>query len=94
MDSTFTSPSYTITSGLSSTLPSSSLPVSPLVVPSPTVIVMTSEVASIGYGMFATLGGEVAIDVSRHFAVVPEVRAHVNLSTLLVRPGVAARWRW
>jgi hypothetical protein len=44
--------------------------------------------------MYATVAGEVAIEVSSHFAVVPEVRTHVNTNTLLVRPGVAARWGW
>jgi hypothetical protein len=90
IDSTFTSSSISFTS-LSIASPS---PLSPPVIVPPTITVATNQIASIGYGMFATLGGEVAIDVSRHFAVVPEVRAHVSLSTLLVRPGVSARWRW
>ena len=88
-DSTFTTSSINFTS-----LSIISSPLAPPVIVPPTITVATNEIASIGYGMFATLGGEVAIDVSRHFAVVPEVRAHVNLSALLLRPGVSARWRW
>jgi hypothetical protein len=43
----------------------------------------------------ATLGAEAAIDLSDQFAVVPEVRAHAGgLGGILLRPGVAVRWRW
>jgi hypothetical protein len=89
-DSTFTSVSSTII-GPIIVSPS---PLAPPVIAPPTINVTTSEIARVAYGMFATMAGEVAIDISSHFEVVPEVRAHVNTSTLLVRPGVAARWRW
>jgi len=89
-DATFTS----FSSSIITPVISIGSPLAPPVILPPTVTVTTSEIARVAYGMFATLAGEVAIDVSSHFAVVPEVRAHVNTSTLLVRPGVAARWRW
>ena len=46
----------------------------------------------------ATVGFETAIDVTRHFAVVPELRAHMfSLSSgaasgFAIRPGVVVRW--
>jgi hypothetical protein len=89
LDSTFTSSSINFSS-----VSIISSPLAPVVIVPPTISVTTNEVASIGYGMYATVAGEVAIEVSSHFAVVPEVRAHVSTNTLLVRPGVAARWRW
>lgn len=87
-DASFT---YVSTSISSTTIISS--PIGPVIVP-PTISVTTNQLESMGYGMYATAAAEVAIDVSSHFALVPEVRTHVNANTLLVRPGVAARWRW
>jgi hypothetical protein len=89
VDSTFTTSSISFSS-----LSIISSPLVPAVILPPTFNVTTNEVAAVGYGMYATVGGEVAIEVSSHFAVVPEVRVHVSTNTLLVRPGVAARWRW
>jgi hypothetical protein len=46
----------------------------------------------------ATVGGELAIDLARHFALVPELRAHAfslsggGPSGFAIRPGLAARW--
>jgi hypothetical protein len=88
-DSSFT---YVSTSFSSSTIipsPIGSVAIVPL-----TIRLTTNQLTSRGYGVYATVAGEVAISVSSHFAVVPEVRAHVNTNTLLVRPGVAARWQW
>jgi hypothetical protein len=90
-DATFTSVSSSIITPFPVVTITS--PLAPPVILQP-ITVTTNEIARVAYGMFATLAGEVAIDISSHFAVVPEVRAHVNTSTLLVRPGVAARWRW
>jgi hypothetical protein len=89
VDSTFTTSSISFSS-----LSIISSPLTPAVIVPPTFNVTTNEVATVGYGMYATVAGEIAIEVSNHFAVVPEVRAHVSTNTLLVRPGVAARWRW
>ena len=86
-DASFT---YVSTSFSSSTISSS--PIGPVIVP-PTISLTTNQLTSLGYGMYATVAGEIAVSVSSHFAVVPEVRAHINTNTLLVRPGVAARWR-
>jgi hypothetical protein len=46
-------------------------------------------------GLTATLAAEAAIEVSRHFAVIPEMRVHAGgLGGFVLRPGVAARWLW
>ena len=71
--------------------------VSPSFPPLPvtTLIVTASEYSSIGNVITATVGAEAAVDVSDHFAIVPEVRVHAGgIGAILVRPGVSARWRW
>ena len=88
-DASFTHVSTSISS---TTIISSTI--GPVAIVQPTISLTTSQLTSRGYGMYATVAAEVAISVSSHFALVPEVRAHVNTNTLLVRPGVAARWRW
>ena len=61
----------------------------------PTISLLTDEYTTVTNGLTATLAAEAAIDVSGHFAIVPEVRAHAGgLGGFLLRPGVAARWRW
>jgi hypothetical protein len=61
----------------------------------PTISLITDEYRTVANGLTATLAAEAAIEVSRHFAVVPEVRAHAGgLGGIVVRPGVAARWLW
>jgi hypothetical protein len=71
-------------------------PITPTLVEfTPTISVTTSEYTSIGNGLTATLAAEAAIATSSHFAVVPEVRAHAGgIVPIVIRPGVAARWRW
>jgi hypothetical protein len=72
-------------------------PFSPLPGPSlvPVISVVTTEVTTILNGLTATLAAEAAIDMSRHFAVVPEMRVHAGgLGGFVLRPGVAARWMW
>ena len=61
----------------------------------PTISVATDQYTSVVNGLTATLGAEAAIDLSDQFAVVPEVRAHAGgIGGILLRPGVAVRWRW
>jgi hypothetical protein len=61
----------------------------------PTISLLTDEYTTVTNGLTATLAAEAAIDVSGHFAIVPEARAHAGgLGGFLLRPGVAARWRW
>jgi hypothetical protein len=61
--------------------------------PVPILSVNTTELKSIGNGVTATLAAEAAIEASRHFAVIPEMRVHAGgLGGFVLRPGVAARW--
>jgi hypothetical protein len=61
----------------------------------PTISILTDEYTTVTNGLTAALAAEAAIDVSGHFAIVPEARAHAGgLGGFLLRPGVAARWRW
>lgn len=81
----------TSTSGTSILL--TSFPAAP--VPVPTLSVNTIEVTTIANGLTATLAAEAAIEASRHFAVVPEMRVHAGgLGGFVLRPGVAVRWLW
>jgi hypothetical protein len=43
-------------------------------------------------GPAATVAFEVAIDVARRLAIVPEIRATAYDATTVYRPGVAVRW--
>ena len=61
----------------------------------PTISLETSLYSAVSNGLTATLAAEVAIDFTDHFGVVPEIRAHAGgIGAILLRPGVAARWRW
>jgi hypothetical protein len=61
----------------------------------PRFSILTSEVRVISNGLSGTVAAEAAIDVSNHFALVPEVRVLAGgLGGILIRPGFAARWRW
>jgi hypothetical protein len=61
----------------------------------PTVVLLTNDYTTVSYGLTATLAAEVAIDLASHFAIVPEMRAlGGGLGGIVLRPGVAARWRW
>jgi hypothetical protein len=63
--------------------------------PATTISLLTDEYTTVTNGLTATLAAEAAIDMSGHFAIVPEARAHAGgLGGFLLRPGVAARWRW
>jgi hypothetical protein len=61
-----------------------------------TVLTVTStEYDSTLNVLTATVGAEAAVEVSSHFAIVPEVRVHAGgIGAILVRPGVSARWRF
>jgi hypothetical protein len=89
-DATYTAASVSI-----STVISTPTPGSPFPLPATTATVTTSQYSSLGYGVTATLAAEAAIETSDHFAVVPEVRVLTGgIGALVLRPGVAARWRW
>jgi hypothetical protein len=65
------------------------------VLPVPVITVTTTELTTIGNGLTATLAAEAAIEASRHFAIVPEMRVHAGgLGGFVLRPGFAARWLW
>ena len=82
-----TSSSASVTSALVFT------PVPPFTVPVPSLSVVTRDITTIANGLTATLAAEAAIEASRHFAVVPEMRVHAGgLGGFVLRPGVAARW--
>jgi Outer membrane protein beta-barrel domain len=61
-----------------------------------TVITVTStEYDNTLNVLTATVGAEAAVDVSHHFAIVPEIRVHAGgIGAILIRPGVSARWRF
>ena len=61
----------------------------------PMIALVTAEYATVSNGLTATLATEAAVVLSEHFAFVPEMRAHAGgIGGILLRPGVAARWRW
>ena len=61
----------------------------------PTISIATSLYSVVNNGLTATLAAEAAIDFTEHFGVVPEIRAHAGgIGAILLRPGVAVRWRW
>jgi hypothetical protein len=70
-------------------------PAVPGVIVVPTVTLFTNEYTAVTYGLTATVAAEAAIELSRRFAVVPEMRALAGgLGGIVLRPGVAAQWRW
>jgi hypothetical protein len=70
-------------------------PTLPGIPPVLTISLVTDQYTAVTNGLTATLAAEAAIDVSGHFAIVPEVRAHAGgLGGILIRPGVAVRWLW
>ena len=76
---------------VSSSLVFTSIPPFTMIVPSRSVV--TRDLTTIVNGLTATLAAEAAIEASRHFAVVPEIRVHAGgLGGFVLRPGVAARW--
>jgi hypothetical protein len=61
----------------------------------PTIALLTNDYTAVSYGVTATLAAEVAIDLANHLAIVAEMRALAGgLGGIVLRPGVAARWRW
>ena len=61
----------------------------------PTVTLFTNDYTVVNYGLAATVAAEAAIELSRRFAVVPEMRALAGgLGGIVLRPGVAAQIRW
>ncbi len=60
-----------------------------------TMTVTSTTYGAIDNGLTATVGAEAAVDVSDQLAIVPEVRVHAGgIGAILIRPGVAVRWRW
>jgi hypothetical protein len=81
----------TTSASVSQSLVFTSVP--PFTVPVPSLSVVTRDITTIANGLTATLAAEAAIEASRHFAVVPEMRVHAGgLGGFVLRPGVAARW--
>jgi hypothetical protein len=61
----------------------------------PTVTLLTNDYTVVSYGLTATVAAETAIELSRRFAVVPEIRALAGgLGGIVLRPGAAAQIRW
>jgi len=61
----------------------------------PAVTLLTNDYGVVSYGLAATVAAEAAIELSRRFAVVPEMRALAGgLGGIVLRPGVAAQIRW
>ena len=59
----------------------------------PVITFQTTELTTIINGLTATLAADAAIELSRHAAVVPELRVHAGgLGAIVLRPGVALRW--
>jgi hypothetical protein len=59
------------------------------------ISLITNQYTTVTNGLTATVAAEAAIELSEHFGVVPEVRAHAGgIGAILLRPGVAVRWRW
>jgi hypothetical protein len=50
------------------------------------------EIDTVLYGSTAAVGMDADITVSRHLAIVPQVRAQTSARGLSIRPGVSARW--
>jgi hypothetical protein len=86
----------TVASGVSiGVVPPFSPSPGPVLVPLPVISVVTNEVTTVANGLTATLAAEAAIEASRHFAVVPEMRVHAGgLGGFVLRPGVGVRWLW
>jgi hypothetical protein len=57
------------------------------------ITLFDEEFGSTSYGAGVMAGVDVAINLSTHFAVVPQVRMVAANHALSVRPGVAMRWR-
>jgi hypothetical protein len=62
----------------------------PVLTPAPIV----TQSASVTNEMAATVAGELAIDLHKRFAVVPEIRALGTGGRYIIRPGAALRWSW
>jgi hypothetical protein len=60
----------------------------------PSFEVVTNEYSTVSLGLAATVAAEVAIDLTDHLAAVAEIRALAGgLGGIVLRPGVAVRWR-
>ena len=72
------------------TIPPPGTTVIPVRVPAP----FTTEIDSVANQLAATVGAEVAVALSRHASVVPEIRVHGLEARFVIRPGVGVRWQW
>jgi hypothetical protein len=87
--SSYDSPSVSTTTGY--------LVVPPSQVPAlvTTMTVTNTEYDVTNNVLTATVGAEAAIDVSDRVSIIPEIRVHAGgIGAILLRPGVAVRWRW
>jgi hypothetical protein len=64
------------------------------IVPPPLVAPFTTTTDAVLHQVAATVGGELAMDLSRHSSVVPEIRALGFDNRLVLRPGIGFRWQW
>jgi hypothetical protein len=64
------------------------------VIPVPIAAPFTTETDSALNQLAATVGAEVAVSLSQHASVVPEIRVHGLEARFVIRPGVGVRWQW
>jgi hypothetical protein len=58
----------------------------------PPELLASPETETFLYGATAAVGMDADIAVSRHLAIVPQVRVQTSARGLSIRPGVSARW--
>jgi hypothetical protein len=69
-------------------------PISPVGVALPSLFLPSSRIETVGYGAGPVVGFEAHIGYGTHFTIIPGVRMHGLPSTWLVRPSIAAGWRF
>jgi hypothetical protein len=72
------------------TIPPPGVTIIPVPIPAP----ITTRIDTVSNQLAATVGAEVAVALSTHVAVVPEIRAHGFDGRFVIRPGVGVRWLW
>jgi hypothetical protein len=61
----------------------------------PSFSIVTNEYSTVSLGLAATVAAEAAIELTDHLATVAEIRGLAGgLGGIVLRPGVAVRWRW
>ena len=87
------------TSGVSaiggfSVIPPGSEPISPVGLVLPSLVLSSSRIESVGYGAGPVVGFEAHIGYGAHFLIIPSIRMHGLPASWLVRPSIAAGWRF